>query len=172
MLKKTNSRALNFVNVLLCGQILLAVFYLAYLVLLALPATGVENVEWVRVITVMAMAAAILGIINRPRARFLTPEMTRAEKMFKLVCLGVVDVAACLTVVDLLSLPLGQSELSENSLVKAAGCADASVSARIWTGAKFCLDGDDDWDGVEHGVAVKLSGVRAERGINGCDGGV
>lgn len=125
MFKKTNSRALNFINVLLIGQIMIGAIYLAYLVFSLLTATSIESIEWVRVFTIIIMATVILELVNRPNAKFMTPKMTRAEKVFKLICLGVVDVAACLAVIYLFSLPLEQSELSENSMIKAAGCAVA-----------------------------------------------
>lgn len=133
MWKKTDSRALIATNSLLTGQIVLGAAYLIYTTLMALaPGSAVDGMEWIRTLTIMVVAGVLLLVVNRKKGRTLAPGLTRAEKLFKMICIGVCDVAICLAITYLLSLPLEQSELSINSVAKSLG--GAVVTAVVFLG--------------------------------------
>ena len=132
VLKKTvknamkKSRALMVANALLLLQIGAGLMYLVWMLLQLLnPASGfaMENQEWARILSMMLVGAALLFVVNRKDGKMFAPRLPREEKMFKMAAWGVFDVAICLSLSYLLSLPMEQSTLSLNSVTKSLGGA-------------------------------------------------
>ena len=127
-LKKSakKSRALVTANVLLLLQIGAGLVYLVWMLLQMmnpLSEFAMENQEWARILSMMLVGATLLLVVNRKDGKMFAPELPREEKVFKLVAWGVFDVAICLSLSYLLSLPMEQTELSLNSVTKSLGGA-------------------------------------------------
>lgn len=116
--KKGESRFLPAAQALLLGQIMVGVVYFLIVTVQMLTMTKgiVEDEEWTRTLTVVMVGVGLFwGLKRWPQVFDL--KLTRAEKIFKIVTLGVFDVAICMAISYLLSLPMADSDLSRRAVI-------------------------------------------------------
>lgn len=128
MFSKANSRFLITANVLLLGQIVVGVIYfLLALSRVIFPAgeVTVGSMELVRAMVIVAIGGLMMLLVNKWRRKTFQPGLVRAEKVFNLVTLAVLDASTCVTLSYLLVMPFGATDLAARSMRMATGSAGA-----------------------------------------------